>query len=143
LYDGFARHHTAVFHELREAAKLAYAAQWLKAKNAAFPVPVAALETWQSPASVPGVIFITWSPDPSKPDVQSVSAIGGVSLRVPPPGAGMCVKFCPERIPTNGAIRPISALQASAVVDLTATAVQSGLRDLIGLYLSTFLSPFE
>jgi len=143
LYDGFARHYSPVFHELREAAKLAYVAQWLKAKNPAYRLPAAGLDTWNGPASVPGVIFITWSPDPSRPDVQAVSAIGGVSLRVPPPGNGVCVKFCEDKIPTSPAIKPVSALPAGSVVDLISSAVKSVERDLIGLYLSMFLNPFE
>jgi hypothetical protein len=145
LYDDFARHYSPVFHELREAAKLAFAAQWLKARRPDFQLPAAGRSKWTGPASVPGVIFITWSPDPAKPDVQSVSAIGGVSLRVPPPGPGVCVKFCEDQIPKSDRIKSISALVASGVaraIQAAKSAAQSA-ADKAAAYVSDFHTPWE
>jgi hypothetical protein len=145
LYDGFARNYSPIFHELREAAKLTYVAQWLKARNASFKLPSTGLATWRAPASVPGVIFISWSADPSRPDVQTVSAIGGVILRVPPAGPGICVKFCDDKIPTDRRIRSISALPAGTVIDLGENVTQTARTwsNIIGLYVSNLHNPFE
>jgi hypothetical protein len=141
LYDGFARYYSPVFHELRETAKLAYVAQWLKARNTAYKLPSDGLASWRAPATVPGVIFISWSADPTRPDVQTVSAIGGVTLRVPPAGPGVCVKFCDDRIPTDSRIRPVSSLSRGAVTELVSAVTQA--RTIAGLYLSNFHNPFE
>jgi hypothetical protein len=145
LYDAFARAYSPVFHELREAAKLAYVAQWLKARNTAYRLPTTHLATWRAPATVPGVIFISWSADPSRPDIQTVSAIGGISLRVPPVGPGACVKFCDDKIPVDQRIKPISAIPPSAIVNLTEGANRSPepSTNMIELVYSKIQNPFE
>jgi len=132
LYDGFAREYSPVFHELREAAKLAYVAQWIKVKKSDFKLPLRGRAVWNGPATVPGVIFITWSPG-SGPDVQMVSAIGGVSLRVPPAGAGVCVQLCADKLPVNPQIRPVN--DASSRVDTLDLLAGTGGSRLLGAAL--------
>ncbi len=67
---------------------------------------------WSSPASVPVIIYITWSPNLSRPDVQTTSAIGGVKIDVPPPGPGVCVYRCDDNIPTNQNAKSVDGLPA-------------------------------
>ncbi len=114
LYDDFARQYSPVFHELRETAKLAYAARWLKARNRNLALPGQGRATWSSPAQVPGIIYITWSPHPSRPDVQTTSAIGGVRIAVPQPGPEVCVypSPCDQNIPSNNQVKPIEGTPA-------------------------------
>jgi hypothetical protein len=78
LYDDFARHFSPTFHELREAAKLGYAAQWLKARNANPKMPSEGRGTWDSPATAPGVVFVMWAP--RGPDIGAASALGGITF---------------------------------------------------------------
>ncbi len=98
LYDQFALNYSPVFHEAREAAKLVYVAEWLKLKDPNFKLPQVGRGSWSGPTTVPGIIFVSMHFDSSRPDIQSVSAVGGVSLRAPPPGNGACVKFCNEAV---------------------------------------------
>jgi len=119
LYEGFAREYP-VFHELREAAKLAYAAQWLKTKSPEPRMPASGRSVWEGPASVPGFMFVTWSPIGE--DVITWSAVGGVSLRVSVPAVppAVCVKNCEDNIPTDPQLKPVKE-----------TAYTSGMLDLV------------
>lgn len=101
LYDDLAQHYSPLFHELREAAKLAYAARWLHSKNAALKMPPSGRGRWNSPAAARGIIFVTWSPK-SATDVITTSAIGGVDLTAPTP---------PPLMPTDADV--IAALDLS------------------------------
>jgi hypothetical protein len=82
LYDRFAQGFSPLFHEFREAAKLAYAAQWLKSRDAGFQLPVDGRGSWQSPQTVPGIIFVSWSQGSSQQGVMAMTAVGGASLRL-------------------------------------------------------------
>ena len=46
IYDELAQSFSPLLHELREAAKLAYAAQWLRARNAALKLPAEGRGSW-------------------------------------------------------------------------------------------------
>jgi hypothetical protein len=106
LYDDFAREFSPHFHEFRETAKLAYAALWLKARNSELALPSEGRGSWNAPASVPGLIFTAWSPLPTSRDVLTMSAVGGASLRVPPPGPGVCRYLCLQDVPKDPTISP-------------------------------------
>ncbi|MHB8268016.1 hypothetical protein [Bradyrhizobium sp.] len=108
LYEDFVQNFSPLFHEFREAAKLAYAAQWLKARKPDLQMPAEGRTHWQGPQTVPGIIFVTWSPQPSRSDVVTVSAIGGNSLHVPPSGPPQCVLNCLDFIPKDPAIKPVA-----------------------------------
>ncbi|MFB9262911.1 PDZ domain-containing protein [Bradyrhizobium erythrophlei] len=82
-----------VLHELREAAKLSSAANWIRSKTPGFRLPSEGMVRWSAPSRVPGLVFeYLTSPDPSylKAKIHWI-AEGGVSLVVPPdqsrPGA--------------------------------------------------------
>jgi len=82
LYDKFAVHYPAIFHQARETAKLSYAAAWLKGKGARLPP---AGRAWTPPATVPGLVFVTWSPVPPRLGAPAVaaSAVGGFKYPEP------------------------------------------------------------
>ncbi len=87
LYDDLARLYP-VLHELRECAKLAGAAEWLRARHPEVSLPSAGLGSWKGPSSVPGMVFFYLHPDPyGRPYDTTVMAAGGVSLEPFPPGA--------------------------------------------------------
>lgn len=119
LYDDFAKQYSPVFHEFREAAKLAYAAQWLKARNLNVRLPSGGDISSGIPDVVPGIVFITWSPNPSYPDVQTISVIGGGTLyvNVPPPGPPVCVSCGKEEamLPTAKAADVEAYLKTTSV----------------------------
>jgi len=75
-----------VLHELREAAKLVAVAKWLRQHNPHLRLTRAA-DVWQPPASLPGTVYLNWSPQPGVNTV-SMMAMGGISLdfEVPPIG---------------------------------------------------------
>ena len=108
LYERIARA-IPVFHELREAAKLAGVALWLRQNAPDLCLPTTG-PAWSPPAVVPGAIYQTWSPQPGANRIVMM-AMGGVSL-VPPVGpAG------PVWPPT----RPVSVVSDPTVVDLRDT----------------------
>jgi hypothetical protein len=78
-YDDFARAFPDLFHTMREAAKLTYAAQWLKAKNPKLKMPKAGREAWNGPRELSGIIYVIWSPTLT----STVEVTGGASLRIP------------------------------------------------------------
>ncbi len=117
LYDQFALNYSPTFHEAREAAKLVYVAEWLKLKDPNFKLPQVGRGSWSGPTTVPGIIFVSMHFDPTRPDVQSVSAIGGISLRIPPPGNGVCVKFCNEAVPIRPELKPANERKSATVID--------------------------
>ena len=101
-YENFAQSFSPLFHEFREAAKLSYVAQWLKSRDSGFQLPVDGRASWQSPPTVPGIIFVNWFHGPSQHSVMALYAIGGASLRVPPPAS----------VVTDPAVKPASDLIA-------------------------------
>lgn len=80
LYDDFAVEFS-ILHELREAAKFAGVARWIKAKAPHFRLPSNGRAVWEPPRQVPGFIYLIWSPH--RVNVV-MAAPGGVEL-VPPP----------------------------------------------------------
>jgi hypothetical protein len=84
LYDDFAVEFP-VLHELREGAKLAAAARWLKNRRPGLTLPQAGRTAWNAPAKTPFLLYVVWSPKPPKPGAAAVSmkAEGGVDLRLP------------------------------------------------------------
>jgi len=76
LYDDLAREFH-VLHELREAAKLSAASQWIKAKSPAFRLPADGRRRWQGPEKLPGLINLIWSPNHVRVEM---AAMGGVSF---------------------------------------------------------------
>lgn len=84
LYTVLAEEFPAL-HELREAAKLARAAQWLRAKAPDLRLPEEGRSRWTAPRSASGLVYLIWSPNQVK---VSMVAAGGVTLRVPPVGPG-------------------------------------------------------
>ena len=102
LYDDFAQNFSPLLHELREAAKLGYAAQWLRSKNAALKMPPGGRGNWNGPATARGIIFVAWSPRATDRDVITVSAVGGIDFSVPPPPSNM--RTNPDIAPANDLI---------------------------------------
>jgi len=121
LYDSFAQTYSPIFHELREAAKLSYAAKWLKARNKNLTLATAQ-GTWNGPARVPGVIIIAWSPSQSQ-DVQTTDVIGGIRIDVPLPGTPVCVT-CPENIPASANVKPEEGMPDSGGLSSFAQSVR-------------------
>lgn len=85
LYDSFSREFPAL-HEAREAAKMAYAARWLKTRAPSFALPSSGRQSWDVPQRVPGAMFVAWSPKQpvSGGAAVAVSAMGGFSFQLPP-----------------------------------------------------------
>lgn len=81
--------HVPVFHELRECAKLAAVARWIQSKRPDFRLPREGRSRWSGPSSVPGMVYLTWTPRPRQGVVNaSMLVMGGVSLVVNPFGLG-------------------------------------------------------
>jgi len=95
-YDDFAKAFPDLFHNMREAAKLAYAAQWLKTKNRKLKMPAAGRGTWNGPSELPGIIYVVWSPK----FFSMVEVTGGADLRVPPVGRAIPVYPQPQAAPS-------------------------------------------
>lgn len=100
LYDDLARAFPQVFHELREAGKLSYAAQWLKAKNPRLKMPEAGRAVWNGPAQIPALVFLAKPPKQSSPDtdVTGWGIEGGVELQAPKPSS--------DKLPSHSSINP-------------------------------------
>lgn len=76
LYDDLAKEFH-VLHELREAAKLSAASQWIRVKSPDFRLPQDGRLRWQGPDKLPGLINLIWSPIHIKVEM---AAMGGVSF---------------------------------------------------------------
>ncbi|MGB0083373.1 MAG: PDZ domain-containing protein [Terracidiphilus sp.] len=82
LWDNFEQEYPTL-HELREAAKLAAAAKWIRQHNADAALPNSGRILWQGPGQVPGLVFIELTPDATQGIYKShetIIATGGVSL---------------------------------------------------------------
>lgn len=105
LYNDFSKEFP-ILHELRECAKLAAAAVWLQSKNPELKLPQHGRVQWHGPNTVPGLIYMTWSPKPQPGMVNAAMiAMGGISL-VPPVGEAVPV-WPPEvakMVPTDRAV---------------------------------------
>jgi len=88
LYDALSQEFPAL-HELREAAKLAAAAEWLKSRRPDIKLPASGLSSWNGPSRLPGLIFIyLHQPTAGSSMNTTVIASGGVALEPFPPGPG-------------------------------------------------------
>lgn len=101
-----------VYHELRECAKLAAVAPWLKTCRPDLRLPAPKDPPRKPPASLPGTVYMTMSLHPLPGSVSaSIMAVGGVSL-VPP-------------VPPEREVGPAPILRAipedASVVPLTGT----------------------
>jgi PDZ domain len=80
LYDDLAQEYFTL-HELREAAKLAAAAQWLHRKKPSLRFPSEGRVQWLGPNRVPGVVYIYLSPGAAAETIKpTILAMGGVSM---------------------------------------------------------------
>jgi hypothetical protein len=81
LYDPLSRE-IPVLHELRECAKVASVAKWIRARRADARLPREGREAWDGPAVLPGLVFMVLYPPtgPSRHDCTVVAA-GGASLK--------------------------------------------------------------
>lgn len=79
LYDAFAREY-ATLHELREAAKLAAAASWIRGRDSSLRLPQSGRIEWQGPATLPGLIYEHVPPRSASSTDVGVLAHGGVNL---------------------------------------------------------------
>ena len=132
LYDGFAQGFSPLFHEFREAAKLAYAAQWLKSRDSGFKLPTEGRGSWQSPQTVPGIMFVSWYHGPSQQDVMAISAIGGDSLRLPAAGAiakDPAIKSATDLIATGPASHIETAVPGAQQGPKVIQAARTGTKD--------------
>lgn len=77
LYDELAREYPAL-HELREVAKLAAAAAWIRTKTPGFRLPAAGRVSWTGPLRVPGLTFLQ-TPRAGSDDIWLVPH-GGINL---------------------------------------------------------------
>src|SRR6185312_1256373 len=91
LYDDFARLYPQYFHSLREAAKLSYGAQWLKARHARLVLGAIHRAVWNGPDEVAGTVMLRMSPSHARRGVErsEMSIQGGVSLDAPAPSRTM------------------------------------------------------
>ena len=80
-YDEFAAQFP-IMHELREAAKLAGAAGWLRSRQPDLRLPQQGRASWRGADRVPGLLFVAWSPrEPrSGAPVMAATAEGGISF---------------------------------------------------------------
>lgn len=85
LYNELSKELPAL-HEVREVAKLAYAARWLKFRAPNLTLPSSMRQTWEVPQRVQGTMYVAWSPvQPSVGGAAvAISAMGGISFRLPP-----------------------------------------------------------
>lgn len=113
LYDDFSAKFP-VLHELREAAKLAAAARWLKTQQPEFTLPQAGRTAWNAPTRTPGLLYLMWSPKPPRPGAPTIAikAMGGVSLRLP--GVPDVGPSGPVGVPVDVQLRPMAANSAAA-----------------------------
>lgn len=91
--DGYSRYLTRLYgdlakefyplHELREAAKLAVAARWIKSIDPAFRLPSEGRVRLSLPQTLEGFVTLIWSPKRTK---VSLIAPGGIDFDVPPIG---------------------------------------------------------
>lgn len=94
LYDEFAVEFP-VLHELREAAKLAGAAQWINSRRPGTTLPRQGRVSWQDDGTMPGAVYFAWFPNAQRGQVvAAMSAVGGVSL----------VSTDPVPIPTDSSV---------------------------------------
>jgi len=105
LYDDLAGEFHQL-HELREAAKLAVAARWIKVQSSDFTMPPQGRTQLRPPTKLEGFVTLIWSPKRIK---VSLIAPGGIDFNVPPIGPSGPV--FPDKTRVNV---PVSA----SVVDL-------------------------
>lgn len=80
MYDDLSREYF-VLHELREAAKLAGIAEWMRARDANFRLPTAGAPRWQSPQKLPGMVFAyLGGGNDNGAAPMTIFATGGVAL---------------------------------------------------------------
>ncbi len=82
LWDKFEQEYPTL-HQLREAAKLAAAANWILQHNRSASLPTAGRAHWHGPTTVPGLVFIELTPDAARgmyKTHETIIAEGGVSL---------------------------------------------------------------
>ncbi|MBI2494709.1 MAG: hypothetical protein HYV94_21775, partial [Candidatus Rokubacteria bacterium] len=78
LYDDFAVEFP-VLHELRETTKLAAAVDWLRRRKPDLRLPAAGRTAWNGPARAPGLVYMTWTPNPKPGQITAaLMATGGV-----------------------------------------------------------------
>lgn len=99
LYDDLSREFP-VLHELRETAKLMAAAHWLRGRSRDLRLSVIARTPWNGPSRAPGLVYMSWTPNPRPGAVTAtMMAMGGVSLRVKPPFDSTTLVVAPRDIP--------------------------------------------
>lgn len=114
IYDDIAQDYFSL-HELREAAKLAAAAAWMRQKNPNVRMPSEGRVAWNGPQKVPGMTYLH-TPAKDSTDVLFI-AHGGVNLTPFPLGnAGL-------PIPTDSAVQDDASLRAPPPPDLQAPTV--------------------
>jgi hypothetical protein len=121
LWDKFEQQYPTL-HELKEAAKVAAAAKWILQRNQAAAMPAAGRTPWQGPATVPGLVFIELTPDPTQGMAkthETIIAEGGVSLTPFPPE-----NVSPQN--ANGQANANPFPDDSSVVDLTGLGAPAG-----------------
>jgi len=132
LYNSLSEEFPAL-HEVREVAKLAYAAQWLKVRAPSFALPAALRQTWDVPQTVQGTMYIAWSPIPPAAGgaAVAISAMGGISFRlpgVPDVGPSGPVKVDPDLIRSSIPLRTRqSADEIESALPLSARLIESPL----------------
>jgi hypothetical protein len=81
LYDDLARQFF-VLHELREAAKVAGVAEWIRARAPGYRLPASGQSPWRAPATLPGLMFMYvggWTAGSTTAPVTTF-ATGGVAV---------------------------------------------------------------
>lgn len=93
LYDEFAAEFS-VLHELREAAKLALVAKWVRARLPEFALPREGRLPASPPSRAPGLLYLAWSPRPGAISA-SLMAMGGMDFVVAPGSLPFDLNFPP------------------------------------------------
>jgi tetratricopeptide (TPR) repeat protein len=71
-----------VLHETREVVKIGAAADWIRARKPEFRLPAAGRTAWTGAARLPGLVYMTWTPNPRPGQVTaSMMAMGGWEAR--------------------------------------------------------------
>lgn len=80
LYDDLSREYF-ILHEVREAAKLAGIAEWIRSRDPRYRLPTAGAPPWRSPATLPGLMFVyLGGGDAGGTAMMTTFATGGVAL---------------------------------------------------------------
>jgi hypothetical protein len=128
IYDQLAQEY-ATLHELREAAKLAAAAVWMRRKTPALHLPVDGRTNWTGPRVVPGLVYVYLAAGATAGTIKpTIIARGGVSL-VPVPLTPFDWKTPKDPFRTDTSVVDLGQVMRERSASTSAPAAPSALAD--------------